>query len=95
MNIQGIAFNGNDAELFRALTENIDDIFYRLDAHLHGIYWNRKAEIITGVTAEDILHHFLCDFFPEMRDNIASKVFNQTIKNRRKPTFQTNIYPGR
>ena len=80
MNIQGIAFNGSGKEMFRELTENMDDIFYCLDEHLHIIYWNRKAEIITGVEARDILHHSLYDFFPEMRNNIASKVFDKTIK---------------
>jgi PAS domain S-box-containing protein len=88
MNIQGITYHGNGKDLFGELTENIDEIFYCLDKDLQVLYWNRHAEIITGVKARDILHHSLYDFFPGMQDEAASNAFQTTIKTGKSQRFE-------
>jgi len=94
MKPQGITYQGNGEELFRELTEKMDDIFYCLDEHLRVSYWNRQAEIITGVESDAVIGHSLYDFFPEMRDETAPSAFQKTIKTGKSQRFEQTFTRG-
>jgi PAS domain S-box-containing protein len=88
MNIQGIIYHGSAKDLFGELTENTDEIFYCLNHKFQVLYWNRQAEIITGVKAGDILNHHLHDFFPAMQDGPATHAFLEAIKTGKSQHFK-------
>jgi len=88
MKIQGITYHGSAKDLFGELTENMDEIFYCLDNDFRVLYWNRHAEIITGVKARDIIHHSLYNFFPGMEDGPATNVFLKTINTGKSQRFE-------
>ena len=64
------------AELAKALNEQknimdtIPDIIYMLDINGKLVKWNKKGEIITGFSSEELMGKSVLDFFPE-RDKIT------------------------
>ena len=47
--------------LYKELLDGLDEAVYFVDRHRRVLYWNKAAELLTGIPAEDILGTRCCD----------------------------------
>lgn len=107
MKIQGITYKGNGEELFRELTESLNEIFYCLNSKLEVLYWNKRAEEFTGIPADEIQNHSLYEFFPKIQGEPVEETLLKAIEsqipqsceqpyklNGKRYVFETRAHPS-
>jgi PAS domain S-box-containing protein len=82
---------------YNLLAESITDIFAALDRNLRHTYWNRAAEEVTGISAEEILGKTWLEVFP---NNDATKkddeYCRQCMKTGQPMQYENNyVFRGR
>ncbi|MFW6100103.1 MAG: PAS domain-containing sensor histidine kinase [Bacteroidota bacterium] len=82
MKIQGITYKENDEDLFRELTESLNEIFYCLNSRLEVLYWNKKAEEFTGIPADEIQNRSLYEFFPKIQGEPVEEILLKAIETQ-------------
>ncbi len=64
---------------YENIMNTVPDIIYLLDLHQNLIKWNRKGEIVTGFSAEEVMGKNVLDFFPEEDKAIISKAIREVF----------------
>ncbi len=68
-------------EKYRQLAESITDMFFALDINLRCIYWNKAAEIVTGVPIKSALSSPLELLFPDQCSRNLEQVIRQSLES--------------
>jgi PAS domain S-box-containing protein len=92
---------------FRHLAESITDMFFAIDKDYRCTYWNKAAERLTLIPAEEAVNTHIFELIPDGLDRDVRKKFINTLLKRvpdhiefeyylgdRKKHFQTFIYPS-
>lgn len=79
---------------YRELAESITDVFFALDGDLRYTYWNRAAEQLTGIAAQQAVGRKFCDVFPQANGTIAEQAYEMSLKTGRPCTFLTESHGG-
>lgn len=95
-------------ERYRELTESITDVFVELDRDLRYTYWNRAAEKLTEISAQDAVGKSFYDLFPKARGTKIEKQYRETLRTHRRRSFESpfdihgeeyvfdvNVYPSK
>jgi len=92
---------------FRHLAESITDMFFAIDKDYRCTYWNKAAERLTHISAEQAVNSHIFELIPPELDHEVRKVFISTLLKKvpdhiefdyylgdRRRYFQTFIYPS-
>ena len=94
---------------YKELADSITDVFFGMNEHLRYTYWNKAAEILTGIRAEDAIGKSLREVFPDTPGRRrAEKVYCDVLKAQQPRTlvndfdidgrhysFEISAYPSR
>jgi PAS domain S-box-containing protein len=75
---------------YRELYESFGEAFIATDWELNVIHWNRTAERITKISAEEALGKKIYDIFPEM-GSIDITNYYESLRDRKPARFMMNI----
>lgn len=73
------------------ILESIGDAFFALDKDWTVTYWNRKAEEIIGIRREDLIGYNLWEKFPEAKNMMFFKQYQQSFVEQVPVSFQEYI----
>ncbi len=92
---------------YRDLAESIADMFFAMDVDARNIYWNKAAEKLTGISAEDAIGKSPFELFPEMKGTQTEAACREVLKTQQaqtivqtygvgdeKRTHEINVYPS-
>lgn len=97
---------GNAPDLIYELAGNIEEIFIVLDEQYKVLYWNKQAEQVTNITAQQIQNQSIYKFFNELKGSPLEKSFQKAFASKsyqfceqsyilkgEEYIFQNRIYP--
>jgi diguanylate cyclase (GGDEF)-like protein/PAS domain S-box-containing protein len=67
---------------YKELAESIRDVFFAMDKDFRYTYWNKAAEILTGIAAKDAIGKSLYDLFPDVRGTKAEQVYIEALRTQ-------------
>lgn len=76
-------------ELLSNILDNLKDIFLILDDNLIIKYFNKTAEMVTGLKSRLIINKPFFEVFECARGSIFEKKFNWVLENRKEVSFET------
>lgn len=65
------------------LMDAIPEVVYVLDTERNVVKWNRKAELISGYSAEELSHKFILELIPEQERPIVISAINEAYDKGR------------
>jgi PAS domain S-box-containing protein len=79
----------NSPEKYVEILEGISGGFFALDNEFHFTYWNRAAEIGTGLKKEDVLGKNVFEIFPNARDAELGEKYKLAMEKKIFQGFET------
>jgi PAS domain S-box-containing protein len=81
-------------EIYRELTDSINDVFFAMDRDLKYTYWNRASERLTGIPAEYAIGKSLYEVFRQVKGTKAEKAYLEVLKTSEARSFETEYRLG-
>ena len=71
--------------------ESVRDVFFTMDEHLRYLCWNRAAEELTGIAANEAIGRCFYELFPEAPGTPAEKLYFDVLRTRQPGTIVTEF----
>jgi len=79
---------------FRRLADSISDVFFALDKDMRYTYWNKAAEVLSGIPARDAIGKSLTELFPGPQGEKARKVYLEVLRTKKTTNFANEYNLG-
>lgn len=77
---------------YRDLANSITDVMFELDHDLHYTHWNKAAEALTGISAENAMGRSMREIFGDTEEQAKiEKVYLDVLAERHSRTFETAL----
>ena len=80
----------SDQVRYESILESISGGFFAMNARYEITYWNRAAEMGTGLRAGDVLGRNVFDVFPNARDAVLGEKYRLAMETRTYQSFETS-----
>jgi PAS domain S-box-containing protein len=80
----------SDLVRYESILESISGGFFAMNARYEITYWNRAAEVGTGLRAGDVLGRHVFDVFPNARDAVLGEKYRLAMETRTYQSFETS-----